>query len=375
MHIHRVFLTIACAALLVMASAARAAESNAGETALQWWIERAEQGSPNMQYGMGQIYAMGNAALGVQRDETQAAMWYRRAAEQGYAEAQFALGLLYEDGRGVARDANEALAWYRRAAGQGHMLAKEKVTAAENASSADTSSAPAAPVEAEKAASPETPGSPFAFAFVNRTDFWDWWQGALALAFVTLAFWWIMRTTLGVSSSWDRIVHWRDEEEFARKSRAMFEQRHRLNDAMMAETVAQFGEEAVAKMMAQRRDAAAKEVAAHSGDRRQIPWQAHVTFLAMMMIGGLIASVLRGDFHLRLDMGAEYARLIGSGPHIWLVLLTGGFLIGFGTRMAGGCSSGHGLSGCARLQPGSLAATGAFFGMAVVTSLILEKLA
>ena len=369
MHIHRVFLTIVCAALLVLASAARAAESNPGEEALKWWIERAEQGSPNMQYGMGQIYAMGNAALGVQRDEKQAAIWYRRAAEQGYVEAQFALGLFHEDGRGVVRDANEALSWYRKAAGQGHMLAKEKVAAAEIATSA-----PAAPVEAEKATSPEKAGSSFALTFVNQTDFWDWWQGALALAFVTLVFWWTMRAPLGVSSSWDRIVHWRDEEEFAWKERAMFEQRHQLNDAMMAETIAQFGEEAVAKLMAQQRDAAAKEFAAHSGERRQIPWQAHVTFLAMMMIGGLIASVLRGDFYPRLDMGAEYVRLIGSGPHVWLVLLTGGFLVGFGTRMAGGCSSGHGLSGCARLQPGSLAATGAFFGMAVVTSLILEKL-
>lgn len=370
MHMHRVFLTIACAALLVLASAARAAESSAGEEALKWWIERAEQGSPNMQYGMGQIYDMGNAALGAQRDEKQAAMWYRRAAEQGYAEAQFALGLLYEDGRGVARDANEALSWYRKAAGQGHMLAKEKVAMAEN-----TASTPAAPVEPEKATSPETTtGSPFALNFVNQANFWDWWQGALALAFVTLAFWWVMRAPLGVSSSWDRVVHWRDEEEFARKERAMFEQRHQLNDAMMAETIAQFGEEAVARMMAQRRDAAARESAAHSGERRRIPWQAHVTFLATMVIGGLIASVLRGDFQLKFDMGAEYARLLGSGPHIWLVLLAGGFLIGFGTRMAGGCSSGHGLSGCARLQPGSLAATGAFFGMAVVTSLILEKL-
>ena len=371
MPIHRVFLTIVCAALLALASGAHAAGSGASEDALQWWIERAEQGSPNMQYGMGQIYAMGNAALDVQRDEKQAAMWYRRAAEQGYAEAQFALGLLHEDGRGVTRDANEALSWYRKAAGQGHMLAKEKVAATEN-----MASVPAAPVEAEKATSPEKAGSPFALTFVNQTDFWDWWQGALALAFVTLAFWWTMRAPLGVSSSWDRIVHWRDEEEFARKERAMLDGGDTLKDAMLAETIAQFGEEAVAKMMAQQRDAAAREfAAAHSGERRQIPWQAHVTFLAMMVIGGVIASALRGDFQLRLDMGAEYARLLGSGAHIWLVLLAGGFLVGFGTRMAGGCSSGHGLSGCARLQPGSLAATGAFFGMAVVTSLILEKLA
>jgi uncharacterized membrane protein YedE/YeeE len=99
-----------------------------------------------------------------------------------------------------------------------------------------------------------------------------------------------------------------------------------------------------------------------------------VTFLAMMMIGGLLASVMRGEFHLQFGLGAEHARLFGHGPHIWILLLGGGFLVGFGTRMAGGCTSGHGLSGCARLQPGSLAGTAAFFGTAVLTSLILEKL-
>jgi uncharacterized protein len=375
MRFHRAFLMVFCLGLLGLGSAVHAADAGSGEDALKWWIDRAEQGDPKMQYGLGQLYAMGNPALGIRPDDTQAARWYLKAAAQGNAEAQYSLGLMYEDGRGVARDARQALAWYRRAAAQGHSIAREKVLAAE----ADA----AASANADPAAEKETATSRFIASlssavtstlFDNKTNFWDWWQGALALGFITLAFWWVMQAPLGVSSSWDRIVHWRAEEEYARKERAMLKRPRRLNDAMLAETIAQFGEEAVAKLMAEQQDAGAK-TGARSVERRQIPWQAHVTFLAMMMIGGLLASVMRGEFHLQLGLGAEYARLFGHGPHIWILLLTGGFLVGFGTRMAGGCTSGHGLSGCARLQPGSLAGTAAFFGTAVLTSLILEKLA
>ncbi|MEJ2440745.1 MAG: YeeE/YedE thiosulfate transporter family protein, partial [Gammaproteobacteria bacterium] len=44
------------------------------------------------------------------------------------------------------------------------------------------------------------------------------------------------------------------------------------------------------------------------------------------------------------------------------------FLVGMGTQMAGGCSSGHGLSGCANLSWSSLLATGIFFSTAVVVA-------
>ena len=42
------------------------------------------------------------------------------------------------------------------------------------------------------------------------------------------------------------------------------------------------------------------------------------------------------------------------------LLVAGGFLVGFGTRMGGGCTSGHGVCGISRLSPRSLVATAAF---------------
>lgn len=45
----------------------------------------------------------------------------------------------------------------------------------------------------------------------------------------------------------------------------------------------------------------------------------------------------------------------------WLLLAGGGWLVGFGTAYAGGCTSGHGITGVADLQPASFLALAAFF--------------
>ncbi len=48
-------------------------------------------------------------------------------------------------------------------------------------------------------------------------------------------------------------------------------------------------------------------------------------------------------------------------PVSLIVLLIGGFLVGFGTRYANGCTSGHAIMGLSQLSPGSLVATVGFF--------------
>ena len=56
----------------------------------------------------------------------------------------------------------------------------------------------------------------------------------------------------------------------------------------------------------------------------------------------------------------------------WLFLLGGGFLVGFGTRYAKGCTSGHAISGLSNLQLPSLIATiGFFIGGLITTHFIL----
>ena len=50
----------------------------------------------------------------------------------------------------------------------------------------------------------------------------------------------------------------------------------------------------------------------------------------------------------------------------------GGLLVGFGSRMGNGCTSGHGVCGLARLSVRSIAATVIFMATAVVTVAIVR---
>jgi uncharacterized membrane protein YedE/YeeE len=55
-----------------------------------------------------------------------------------------------------------------------------------------------------------------------------------------------------------------------------------------------------------------------------------------------------------------------------LILIGGGFLVGFGTRYAGGCTSGHAISGLSNLQiPSLIAVVGFFIGGLIMTHLLL----
>jgi uncharacterized membrane protein YedE/YeeE len=49
------------------------------------------------------------------------------------------------------------------------------------------------------------------------------------------------------------------------------------------------------------------------------------------------------------------------------VLVVAGLLVGFGTRLGSGCTSGHGVCGVARLSKRSIVATSVFFVVAMLT--------
>jgi uncharacterized membrane protein YedE/YeeE len=58
----------------------------------------------------------------------------------------------------------------------------------------------------------------------------------------------------------------------------------------------------------------------------------------------------------------------------WWRLLIGGFLVGFGTRLSQGCTSGHGISGLASLSSTSLYAVITFLGVGILTALFVQLL-
>jgi len=100
----------------------------------------------------------------------------------------------------------------------------------------------------------------------------------------------------------------------------------------------------------------------------------------------------RGWFFVGLAVGGAGFALIAGGPDFhgygWLtdtfhgsaqiviavLLLAAGVLIGYGSRTAGGCTSGNGLSGTSMLTAAGLASTATFFGTAIVVAFVIEGL-
>ena len=54
-------------------------------------------------------------------------------------------------------------------------------------------------------------------------------------------------------------------------------------------------------------------------------------------------------------------------PASWGLIVAAGLLVGFGTKLGGGCTSGHGICGVARLSVRSVAATVIFMTAAIAT--------
>ncbi len=130
-------------------------------------------------------------------------------------------------------------------------------------------------------------------------------------------------------------------------------------------------------------------------DWKQERW--NLFFVAGILLGGLLAAVLLADpapvkvnpvlaSELAKHGITDYGGLVPRELMNWAALFTlrgfllmvaGGFLVGFGTRYAGGCTSGHAIMGLSNLQWPSLVATacfmaGGFFMANVLLPLILS---
>lgn len=84
--------------------------------------------------------------------------------------------------------------------------------------------------------------------------------------------------------------------------------------------------------------------------------------MATGFLGGLVVGAAAYAV-LSTDVGVHgYGALSDLLPVavLLLVLLLAGLAIGYGARWAGGCTSGHGISGCSVGSPGSLATTAVF---------------
>jgi uncharacterized membrane protein YedE/YeeE len=203
-------------------------------------------------------------------------------------------------------------------------------------------------------------------------EYWPWWLGAVGLFGVCLAYFLLVGRLLGVSGSWAKVVGWRENRILQQASQDFASNQEDMSSALMAETLAQFGEDALQEFQSQSPATEAPAKVDINDLESSTPWTAHLTFLLCMFVGAIVTAYLSGQFELRYELSPMHSRIFGDTWEVWLALLFGGMMVGFGTQMAGGCSSGHGLSGCARLIPASLLATLVFMVSAVSLSMLME---
>lgn len=97
------------------------------------------------------------------------------------------------------------------------------------------------------------------------------------------------------------------------------------------------------------------------------------------ILAGCLTPAAAGDrgwrlaFLAGLVLAPVASLMLGTGipipvmPTNWLLVLGAGLLVGIGTRLGGGCTSGHGVCGLARLSPRSMVATAVFMLTAMLT--------
>jgi len=99
-------------------------------------------------------------------------------------------------------------------------------------------------------------------------------------------------------------------------------------------------------------------------------------------ISGIISGILHRDgedktwrvaFILGLLLSAQLLPVAEISDKVSvLLLIAAGFLVGFGTRLANGCTSGHGVCGLSRGSPRSIVATLTFISAGIASVFILR---
>jgi uncharacterized membrane protein YedE/YeeE len=203
--------------------------------------------------------------------------------------------------------------------------------------------------------------------------YWPWWVSSIGLGVITIGFALMFKRPLGTSGSWTRVVTWRNDKIIEKAEAPFRDSPQVLEDALMKATIEEFGEAKVKEVLDRRKG---KSIAMPVLDLAKlpirIPWTVHLTFLLMLIVGGFIASYFNGSFQVRYTLGEVHTHIFGTGMGTWLALIFGGALVGFGTQLGGGCTSGHGLSGCSRFVPASLVATIFYMVGGIVTSFLME---
>lgn len=154
--------------------------------------------------------------------------------------------------------------------------------------------------------------------------FWPWWQGGAAIGVITLLLLWLGNQRLGISTGFENLC-------------ALVLRTPYLKRAEVAQS-------------------------AH--------WR--LPFLAGLVLGGALAAFATAQLAPTLALGMLDARTGWSDAAKLAWVGAGGLLIGFGTRLSNGCTSGHGIFGVSNFERGSLEATLAFLAAGMGASFLVH---
>ena len=96
-----------------------------------------------------------------------------------------------------------------------------------------------------------------------------------------------------------------------------------------------------------------------------------IMLITGIVIGSLISASLSGDFNLTALPNMWKSQISTSIPIRFFISLIGGMFLGLGARWAGGCTSGHGISGTSMLSVTSWVATISFFIGGIISAFLI----
>jgi uncharacterized membrane protein YedE/YeeE len=105
--------------------------------------------------------------------------------------------------------------------------------------------------------------------------------------------------------------------------------------------------------------------------RLSFGWKAW--FLFGVIGGGLLYAVL-ADPEATIQGYGWVTRELDSSLAVAAVLVLGGALIGYGAKVAGGCTSGNGIGACSLCSPSGFVATGTFMATAIAGAFVIDRL-
>jgi uncharacterized membrane protein YedE/YeeE len=200
-------------------------------------------------------------------------------------------------------------------------------------------------------------------------EYWPGWLSGIVLSVLIVAYFWVTGRLVASSGRVTKVIdrlRYGPQPECSSRPDELAE----LAEALRLASVEAFGAAAVeASLASQPADPEPPPRAVRP--RAQLNWIAHLMFLIGMLIGGRVSRPLAP---LEWTLGEGVWAGVVPSAFLPYLLLFAGVLVGFGTRMAGGCPIGHGLCGMARGQAGSWAAGLAFFGAGVGLALFVGVL-